>query len=66
MPVSGYAFQSDPFQNNAFQVCIPVPAPVPTTIVEARRWPGPSYVIYREGMIPYWQHRREEDEIVIL
>ena len=64
MAVTDCAFQQDAFQNNAFQVCIPVPAP--TTIVEARRWPGPSYTIYREGMIPYWQHRREEDEIIIL
>jgi len=43
----------------------PSPAPV-VTVVEARRWPGPSYTIYREGMIPMWQHRREEDEIIIL
>ena len=44
----------------------PVP-PVPVVIPEARRWPGPSIVLYREtDIIPNWQRRREDEEIIIL
>lgn len=45
----------------------PIP-PTPTIpIVEARRWPGPSTIIYREqDVIPAWQRKREDEEIIIL
>lgn len=44
----------------------PTPTPAPV-VTEARRWPGPSTVIYREtDIIPAWQRRREDEEIVIL
>ncbi len=47
---------------------IPIP-PVPPVpiVIEARRWPGPPMVIYREGELSrYDRQRREEEEIIIL
>ena len=45
----------------------PIPPTPVIQIVEARRWPGPPYVLYSdEGLIPYWQRWRENEEIIIL
>ena len=45
----------------------PVPQTPVVEVIEARRWPGPPIVIYREtDIIPAWQRRREDEEIVIL
>jgi hypothetical protein len=45
----------------------PTPEPEIVTIEEARRWPGPSIVLYREtDIIPAWQRKREDDEIILL
>ena len=63
MAITDCGFQADAFQNDAFQVCIVISL----VIVEARRWPGPSTVIYREtDIIPAWQRKREDEEIMIL
>lgn len=60
-------FQTDAFQQDAFQMCIPVPPTLPVQVVEERRWPGPPITLYREtDVIPNWQRRREDDEILIL
>jgi hypothetical protein len=40
--------------------------PKVTPRIEPRRNPGPPIVIYREGELAAFQHRREEEEIVIL
>lgn len=54
------------WQNNAWCPSSPVP-PAPVVVVEARRWPGPSITIYREtDIIPAWQRKREDEEIMIL
>lgn len=43
------------------------PVPPATVIVEQRRWPGPPIVLYREtDVIPAWQRKREDEEIIIL
>ena len=65
MAVVDCAFQQDTFQNDAFQVCIPVP-PTPVIVsIEQRRWPGPSILVWSEDLY-YQRQRREENEIVIL
>jgi hypothetical protein len=61
------AFDSIAFDVVAFDVCVPVPpTPEPVVIVEPRRWPGPSYLIYREPDMYYLRQRREEEEIIVL
>jgi hypothetical protein len=45
----------------------PEPEPDVVTVAEPRRWPGPSIVLYREtDIIPAWQRKREDDEIILL
>jgi hypothetical protein len=42
------------------------PAPV-IQVPEARRWPGPSTILYSEpNLIPNWQRKREDEEIILL
>lgn len=44
----------------------PVP-PAPVIAIEERRWPGPPITLYREtDVIPNWQRKREDEEIMIL
>lgn len=48
---------------------VPLVPPIPETVAveEPRRWPGPSIVIYREtDIIPTWQRKREDEEIILL
>lgn len=42
--------------------------PTPTRIIEEpRRWAGPPIILYREtDIIPNWQRKREDEEIIIL
>ena len=43
------------------------PPPVPVVVQEARRWPGPPTIIYNEpNIIPGWQRKREDEELIIL
>lgn len=44
----------------------PVP-PTPVVVVDDRRWPGPPITLYREtDIIPNWQRKREDEEIILL
>ena len=48
-------------------VVIPPTPPTPIITVDDRRWPGPPITLYREtDIIPAWQRKREDDEIMIL
>ena len=44
----------------------PIP-PSPVITVDERRWSGPPIILYREtDVIPNWQRKREDEELIIL
>ena len=47
--------------------CPGIVPPTPVVATDERRWPGPPITLYREtDIIPNWQRKREDEEIILL